>query len=321
MNRTDRLLAIVLEFQAHGWRRAEDLAAHFEISKRTIYRDMQALGESGVPVISEPGRGYALVEGYFLPPLHFTTDEAILLLLGGDWMRQTFDDHYRRSAESAITKITAALPDQIQEQVRERQSRFRFISSQPAIVPAQADVLKALRRAIVDCQRVHFAYFSRPTPHEPPSYSERDADPYALVHFNHAWYLVAHCHLRDDIRHFRLDRIEHLRLLRGTFERPTDFSLVQEHARARPLVARVLFTPEVARWVQESPSFYQVTAETRPDGLLVTLHVRGEEDILPWLLSWGAQVRILEPESLRQRFHAEIRAMLQTVENPESLLP
>ncbi len=86
-------------------------------------------------------------------------------------------------------------------------------------------------------------------------------------------------------------------------------------------MVRVLFTPEVARWVQETPSFFQEKAEERPDGLVVTFHVRGEEDIFPWLLSWGAQARVLEPESLRQRIQAEIQAMLQNVENPESLLP
>ncbi len=74
MNRTDRLLAIVLELQGRGKRRAEDLAETFETSKRTIYRDIQALCETGVPIVSIPGRGYSLVEGYFLPPLSFTTD-------------------------------------------------------------------------------------------------------------------------------------------------------------------------------------------------------------------------------------------------------
>jgi hypothetical protein len=81
MNRTDRLLAIVLELQARKEVRAEDLAATFDVSKRTIYRDMLALAESSVPIVSIPGQGYSLVEGYFLPPLAFNTDEAIMLLL------------------------------------------------------------------------------------------------------------------------------------------------------------------------------------------------------------------------------------------------
>lgn len=81
MNRTDRLLAIVLELQGKGRQRAEDLAATFETSKRTIYRDIQALGQAGVPLISVPGHGYSLMKGYFLPPLSFTTDEATMLVI------------------------------------------------------------------------------------------------------------------------------------------------------------------------------------------------------------------------------------------------
>src|SRR2546430_4197634 len=103
MNRTDRLLAIVLELQGKGRQRAEDLAATFETSKRTIYRDIQALGEAGVPLISVPGRGYSLMKGYFLPPLSFTTDEATMLLLGSDFTAQNF---FFFQAEDGIRDLT-----------------------------------------------------------------------------------------------------------------------------------------------------------------------------------------------------------------------
>src|SRR5262245_17319933 len=113
MNRTDRLLAIVLELQAHGSRsvRAEDLAARFEINKRTVYRDVQALSEAGVPIVAIPGQGYWLAEGYFLPPLAFSPDEAVMLLLGADFVAQNFDAQYRAAAESAARKIEAVLPE------------------------------------------------------------------------------------------------------------------------------------------------------------------------------------------------------------------
>src|SRR4051812_8791041 len=109
MNRTDRLLAILLELQAKGQQRAEDLAATFEVTKRTIYRDMLALAESGVPVVSVPGQGYSLVEGYFLPPLSFSTDEAIMLLLGSDFVGRNVDAQYANAAQSARRKIEAVL--------------------------------------------------------------------------------------------------------------------------------------------------------------------------------------------------------------------
>src|SRR5438128_2067326 len=109
MNRTDRLLAIMLELQAKKWQRAEDLGETFEVSKRTIYRDMLALMESGVPVISSPGQGYSLDENYFLPPLSFTSDEAVILLLGSDYMNQSFDAQYQSAAVTAAKKIRVVL--------------------------------------------------------------------------------------------------------------------------------------------------------------------------------------------------------------------
>ena len=91
MNRTDRLMGILLELQARGDLRAEDLAGTFEVSVRTIYRDVEALCETGVPIVATPGKGYRLMEGYFLPPLSFTADEAALLLLGGELVRDRVD--------------------------------------------------------------------------------------------------------------------------------------------------------------------------------------------------------------------------------------
>lgn len=105
MNKTDRLLAIVLELQGRRVLRAEDLAAQFETSVRTIYRDIQALSEAGVPIIGTPGTGYSLMEGYFLPPIRFTIEEAMTLLIGTDFVEQRFDDAYRDRAIVARKKL------------------------------------------------------------------------------------------------------------------------------------------------------------------------------------------------------------------------
>src|SRR2546423_10973910 len=101
MNKTDRLLAIVLELQARGRRRAEDLAATFETSKRTIYRDIEALCEAGVPVVAGPRQGHSLVEGYFLPPLQFRPEEATVLLLAAGFLAQHMDAHLRGAGHGA----------------------------------------------------------------------------------------------------------------------------------------------------------------------------------------------------------------------------
>src|SRR5205823_13568450 len=161
MNRTDRLLAIVLELQGKGRQRAEDLAATFETSKRTIYRDIQALSEAGVPLISVPGRGYTLMEGYFLPPLSFTVDEATMLLLGSDFMAQNFDAQYRRAALSAGRKIAGVLPERLRDEVDYLQSSIRFIATGIMGSSREDEILQQLRRAILERTRVRFVYHTR----------------------------------------------------------------------------------------------------------------------------------------------------------------
>ncbi len=318
MNRTDRLLAIILELQAKRWQRAEDLAATFEISKRTVYRDMQALAESGVPVVSVPGQGYSLVEGYFLPPLSFSPDEAILLLLGGDVMTQNFDAQYRAAAQSATRKIEAVLREQLRAEVQDLKAGLRFVRLNAK--PATPELLQQIRRAILQRHRLSIDYETRYTDTD-VTRTTREVDPYALIHIDRTWYLVAYCHLRKDIRYFRIDRIDALQILNMTFERPAELNLLSHESDERELFVRVLFSHHIKRWVREDPSFYVISMEDHPDGLLVTLTVRHERDVLQWLLGWGASMRVLEPQSLQQLVIEQAQAILQNHQIAESLLP
>lgn len=312
MNRTDRMLAIVLELQGSGWRRAEDLAESFETSKRTIYRDMLALGEAGVPVVSIPGRGYSLVEGYFLPPLSFTADEATILLLGSDVMAQSFDMQYRAAAESAGRKIGGVLPERLREDVRALRKRITFIQRDVNTKPDEAERLLTLRRAMLESRQIRFDYYARSHADGAQTPTARTVHPYALAHVGAFWYLTAWDTERRDIRRFRLARMEDLAMLDETFIRPAHVPMMRRELPLNErIVARVLLDHEVARWAREEPSFFRVAEEMTGDGLLVTLHYRDEKDILTWLLGWGSHLRVLEPESLRQRVAAEAAAMLR----------
>jgi len=313
MNKTDRLLAIVLELQGKKRQRAEDLAATFETSKRTIYRDIQALCEAGVPIISIPGLGYSLMQGYFLSPLSFSTEEATMLLLGSDFMAQHFDAQYRFAAQSAYRKISAVLPEPLQAEVEYLQSSIRFIARDVPESELEKQKLQQLRGAIIAHQRIHFLYHSRHRGEEAVEVStEREADPYGLVYISGFWCLVAYCHLRHDVRNFRLDRLDQLELLARTFQRPTSFQLhVNQSNQDRKLIVKALFDHNIARWVREARSYYVLSEEECADGLLVTLAVRQEREVFQWLLGWGSQVRVLEPASLSEKLQAEAARMLQ----------
>jgi predicted DNA-binding transcriptional regulator YafY len=311
MNRTDRLLAIVLELQRKGSRRAEDLATTFETSKRTIYRDIQALCESGVPVVSQPGVGYSLIEGYFLPPVSFGADEATMLLLGGDFVAQNFDAQYRDAARSASRKIEAVLSERLRGEVEYLRSSIAFVAPATMASGESASFLPQLRRAIIERRTISFDYHTRYSEDGRAARNMREADPYAMWHYGDAWYLIGHCHLRQDIRNFRLDRMTGLRLLDKNFNRPPSFRLESPVEDQRNLKVLALFSSEVASWVRESRSYYIDSMEEVADGLLVTMRVRVENEIFQWLFSWGSHVRVLEPESLRRRFATEAGKILE----------
>jgi predicted DNA-binding transcriptional regulator YafY len=316
VNRTDRLLAIVLELQGRGWQRAEDLAATFECSRRTIYRDLLALGEAGVPLVSVPGRGYSLMEGYFLPPLSFTTDEATMLLLGSDFMAQQFDAQYQAAARAAGRKIAGVLPEKLRGEVRALRQSIHFPGEGVSARPAEASKLQQIRRAIMTRSTVRFRYSARYSTEEQRQPRQREADPYAIANLGGIWYLSAYCHLRQGIRHFRLGRMDDLVVLERHFTRPEGFK-VERGSLFEPgsFDVRVRFDPGVVRWVREAPSFFTIAEEETAEGLLVTLRVRHENEVLQWLLSWGRHVRVLEPEALRRRLVEEAQAILARHKN------
>ena len=307
MNRTDRLLAIVLELQTKNRLRARDLATIFEISQRTVYRDMQSLAEIGVPVVSIPGQGYSLVEGYFLPPVRFSTDEATVLLIGSDFIARNLDAETGAAARSASRKIEALLPEKLRHEVQYLQENIRFIAANARLNPVEDKKLQGLRSAIIANHKVRFLYTARSGASE-----ERTVDPYSLTFVQGSWYLLGYDDLRGDMRRFRLERMDELVQLKEGFKRRLErIGAPDREEEGRNITVRVLFDREIARWVKESRYFFLTNAEETPEGLLVTLLVRQERDALPWLLSWGGHFRILEPQSLAQEIAAEAQAMLK----------
>ncbi|HEU0026427.1 MAG TPA: WYL domain-containing protein, partial [Ktedonobacterales bacterium] len=218
-------------------------------------------------------------------------------------------------AQSAASKITAALPERLRVDVAALRERILVGPAGEALQPESAATLRALRGAVIACQRVRFRYHTR----YPTSGDRRDeplwrvADPYALIRVRGAWYLNAYCHLRKDRRNFRLERIEALTVLDQRFTPPSGLQVRPRRPEVKEgFEARILFDSEAARWVRESPSFFTIAQEDAADGgLLVTLRVPDEERIMQWLLGWGSHARVLAPAALRQRMGAEAAALLQ----------
>lgn len=330
MKRSDRMLAILLELQRKGVVRAEDLASRFEMSVRTVYRDMEALSISGIPLRSTPGIGYELMEGFFLPPIQFTALEASMLLLGSDYVANTFDSTYCEAAHAAQEKIEAIMPEQQRKQVQQLRDSIHLLNLDeafhaPNVTESAQEILGLVRRSVLEQRVLSFTYRSRkssPYASEEPS-GIRSVHPYGLIHLRGIWYFVGHCTMRNELRQFRLERMESLNLLSDTFERPSEFRMHEyEPEQNFQQEATVSFAKEALPWVRENPSFYLTNLEEREDDVLATLHCRNEQDILQWILSWGRYARVLQPQSLREsiKVHAAflVEAYRENIIGPPS---
>jgi predicted DNA-binding transcriptional regulator YafY len=305
VNRTDRLLGILLELQARGDLRAEDLAGTFEVSVRTIYRDVEALCETGVPVVATPGKGYRLMEGYFLPPISFTADEAALLVLGGELVRDRVDPLLRQAADEALRKLAGVLPPERRAEMERRRQGLLFAS-----LAKQADDRRLVlaRRAIDERRVVRLLYhaFRRLQP------ELREVEPVRLVHLSDVWYLGGYCRMRQGARLFRLDRMDRLELLEERYTPGTRHALAVRPRRDVDEYpeARVRFDADVLRWVRERQPFVLLREERDADGPVFVYALRDERELLTWLLTWGRAVEVLSPDRLRARLAEEAQAIV-----------
>ena len=301
MNRIDRLFALVVLLRSRKRLRAEDLAAEFGVSRRTIYRDILALNEAGVPVVSLPGEGYELMEGYFLPPLVFSAAEASALVLGARLLRNQAAGTMLRGAGSAMDKVAAVLPLHIHEEIERLAEVIDFIT--PA---ARFDLddprLAMLQRALVEQRVVHLRYHG----HQRDELTERDVEPHRLVYADGAWYLTGYCRLRGSPRSFRLSRVQTLAVTTETFAPPRTVEEERAHA---PVEVSVRVNEREARWVRERQHYgyvdEQPVQDRRGTAVLMTYRVDRLAELMPWLRSWGAAVEVLAPPELRETLRQE----------------
>ncbi|MEJ8305583.1 YafY family protein [Saccharibacillus sacchari] len=312
MNKTDRMLAILLRLQRERTVRAEDLAETFETSVRTIYRDMQALSEAGVPLLGTPGAGYSLIEGYFLPPVMLTEAEALAALIGADLTHQTFGGSVRAGASTFREKLEHILPPNLREEVANLRETARLAPDGAAEQgEAELERVELLREAVLRKRKVEFTYTkageeSRISAADP----SRAVAPYGLVLVRGVWMLIAHCDRHREIRHFRVSRIGDLRLMPERFELPGDFRLSDYRAKDdRTLRAVVRADRSAVERVKELRPFYLENIEDSDGEYRLHFRMRHEKDLLPLLLGLGASAEVLEPESLRALMRNELQHM------------
>lgn len=217
VKRLSRLSAITTQLQTKSLVTATELAERFSVSVRTIYRDIRALESSGVPIYTDEGKGYRLVEGYRLPPIMFTENEANALVMVEQLVLHNKDASLVKYYSDAIDKIKASLNSDNKAKVNLLSERTQF--SQMKTLEKNSDHLSILQQALTNFFLVDIAYKD-----ESAQLTKRRIEPFALLNTRNSWILVAWCRLRQDFRNFRLDRIQTYDLLTETFT-PHDMTL------------------------------------------------------------------------------------------------
>lgn len=209
--RLSRLTAILIQLQTKRLLTATSLAEKFNVSTRTIYRDIRALEEAGVPIITDEGKGYSLMEGYKIPPVMFTEKEANALILAEQLVLKNKDTSFIKDYTEAIDKIKAVLRQSEKNKANLLADRTRF--EQNINRERNSNNISDLQKALTNFLLVTIDYSN-----ENNETSSRTIEPFALISTTENWLLIAWCRLRKEFRYFRLDRIMKMQVLEEKFE-------------------------------------------------------------------------------------------------------
>lgn len=323
IKRVTRLLHILQMLQAQAGENADGLAEATGVSRRTIFRDIEALKAAGVPVAfdRETDR-YSLPGAYLLPPTNFTSEEALAIIgltaeLGrGDTLR------FYEPARRAALKLEASLPAELQEQLSEL---TRAIHVRPAQINRLEDK-EEIYQQLIDAQAARRQVWM-----EYNSYTEWERittvlKPYRVTFINRSWYVIGRSSLHKEVRTFNVGRIESLHLLDETFKSPRGFSLKRYFGNAWRMITEpgpdhevhLHFQPLVARNVAEVRWHKTQRTEFRDDGSLdFRVTVSGVNEISWWVLQYGDQCEVLAPKRLRKLVADRARAMIRRYEAGE----
>lgn len=316
LNKTERLFALVLLLQNRPNYSSRDLAEHFGVSRRTIFRDLRTLAESGVPLTYAEEGGYEILDGYQLPPLMFSAREAATLLIGTEFTTLQPDASLRADAGAVAMKIRTVLPEPVRDYVDRLRERtvlapFNETQGRGATTDDEGRWFE-LSEAIARQRRVKLTYYVASRDEE----TVREVDPLGLVYYSDHWNLIGYDHLRGDIRNFRLDQIQKLRTRFDTFEPPKGFDL-KEHLRARGESPRnvrmtVRFRDRAWRWARtQVPADIEQELPVGDSRTEVTFEFENVGYVARWLLRYGTDAEVVAPDELRDEVARLARAVAE----------
>ena len=321
MNRIDRLAAILIQLQSRPLIKAQDIADKFSISLRTVYRDVKALEEAGVPVIGEAGTGYRLMEGYKLPPVMFNMDEATALLTASKLVQSKTDAGISKHYIAALDKIRAILRHSEKDHIEEIDDHIAVMTHPAIVYQPQAELyLQSILKAIGSSSVIEINYVSL----EKNETTRRKIEPVGIYYLGSHWYLIAFCQLRKDYRNFRTDKITQLNITSESNSKthPTLQSFITQMSAEREVQKVVIdVEPGIVKYLGEQ-RYYNgfVKEEKAGDYVRMTFLTGSLMGFSRWFMLYGDHAKIVEPLELNDMISRIAENILKKIEETQMLL-
>ncbi|MBN1118779.1 MAG: YafY family transcriptional regulator [Bacteroidales bacterium] len=312
MNRIDRLSAILILLQTRKIIKAEQIAERFDISLRTVYRDMKALYEAGIPIGAEAGIGYYLVEGFHLPPIMFSAEEAGAMLVAGKLVNSFSDVSVKKHFNLAIDKVKSVLPEQQKNFISGIENQIEVLhktSKSDKIFSNNftSDIQKAL--AEDSCMEITYYANSK------SETTTRIIEPLGLYFYSFSWHLIAFCKLRNDYRDFRIDRIKELQIVNEKCcAKKQSFSINEffENQFKNEFLnnVTVVFHKETAGYISSVRYYYGFYEEKITDNTVEMKFASNDLNYMAnWLITLGTMVKDIQSFELTQKIVSIVKSL------------
>jgi predicted DNA-binding transcriptional regulator YafY len=308
MNRIDRIAAILIQLQSRRVVKAADIAERFNISLRTVYRDVKTLEEAGIPLMGEAGVGYSIMDGYRLPPVMFTREEATAFLTAEKFIETLTDSSTSANYRSAMYKVRAVLKNTEKELLEGMDDRIEVLKSMARANVAPTDHIQTILHSIAQKKVLTLNYFAQHS----QELTKRYVEPVGIFYSASYWHLIAWCRLRSAYRDFRVDRIKNLNV--------TEYSYTSEHPTLKEYIAQTAHDQDLERVVisvdqqihshMEQQKYYSGFISERKVGksIEMTFLTHSVEGFARWFMMFGDNADILESERLKKEVKARLEA-------------
>lgn len=297
LKKLDRITAILTQLQSKPIVRAQDLAVKFEVSVRTIYRDVKTLENAGIPIVGEAGSGYSLMDGYKLPPVMFTKEEVLSFITAEKLMQKFSHESLGNHYQTAMEKVRSVLRNSDKNLIQNIENQIGIYNYNPKKEDTIKNIIPTILESIAEKQQISIEYKT-----VDDKISTRTLEVVGVFFEFSYWYMIAYCTLRNDFRQFRIDRILSITKTQNPYLQ--EYGQINDYRHSpngNKTIVRLLVDKKIIGHLNNSKIYYGLTEEKETEnGTEMTFETEWIDEGFPrWLITFFDYAQIIEPEFLK----------------------